>query len=224
MGDILKVVGFYNSAPIFQFMRRMNTVLSLDTDKTDEKELHTEVSQGAKVLEKELGLRLLEYTSTTDVSSKRPGHYVIFWELVAGSHGPIQNVLEQCCSAMEKTLNFIYRRGRHDKTIGPLELRVVQEGTFDLLVNHAVSQGATISQYKTPRGLGHKSQALLEILNSRVTQKAFCQDEPPFTPGVYRYSLSGRHLTSPKGRNVPNDSPTSRRRLLESKSGPMISL
>lgn len=211
MGDILKVVGFYNSAPAFQFVRRMNTILSIDTDKTDEKELHTAVTLGSKVLDTELGLRLHEYTSATDFSTS-PGHYVVFWELVAASQAPTQDALEKCCLAMEATLNFIYRRGRHDKSIGPLELRVVQEGTFDLLASRAISNGATLSQYKTPRGLGNKSPQLLEILNSRVVHTAFCKDKPPFTPGVFRSSLSGRSLQSPRGQQKsPKDFPGGRR-------------
>ncbi|CAM6130022.1 unnamed protein product [Calypogeia fissa] len=198
MGDILKVVGFYNSAPTFQFMRRMNIILTVGTDKTDEQELHTAVCQGTKVLETELGLRLHEYTSTVDFSSK-PGHYVVFWELIGGSQAPTQEVLEQCCSAMEGTLNFIYRRDRHDNSIGPLELRLVQAGTFDLLVNHALSCGTTLAQYKTPRCIGPQMPKPLEILNSRVVHKAFCKDKPPFTPGIFRSSLSGRSSQSPRG-------------------------
>ena len=33
VGDILKAVGFHNAAPRFKFVRRKNTVLSIDADK-----------------------------------------------------------------------------------------------------------------------------------------------------------------------------------------------
>ena len=40
MGDVLRVAGFKNQAPMFNFLRRKNVVLSIDSDKTDEAELH----------------------------------------------------------------------------------------------------------------------------------------------------------------------------------------
>lgn len=42
-GDILRVAGFHNSTPKFEFVRRDNVVLSVDQDKTDEVQLQAAV-------------------------------------------------------------------------------------------------------------------------------------------------------------------------------------
>ncbi|KAL2649378.1 hypothetical protein R1flu_017506 [Riccia fluitans] len=174
VGDILKVVGFYNAAPSVQFMRRKNTVLSVDTDKTDEQELQTGVTGAAKLLEDQLGLRLQEYTSTVDYSTAPP-HYVIFMELksdddtVLGESIPTY-LLDQCCASVESAFNVSYKAHRASKRIGSLELRIVKGGTFQRLTELAFQRGATPSQYKTPRGLGHKDYAQLQILTDGLLQ------------------------------------------------------
>ena len=50
---------------------------------------------------------------------------------------------------MEECLNSVYRQCRvADNSIGPLEIRVVENGTFEELMDYAISRGAFISQYK----------------------------------------------------------------------------
>ncbi|KAG6543087.1 hypothetical protein Mapa_015583 [Marchantia paleacea] len=209
VGDILKMVGHYNKTPTMQFLRRRNTVLSIDTDKTDEKELNASVTRAVKLLENSLGLRLQDYTSLSDVESS-PGHYVIFMELASNDSitEPIStDLLEQCCELMDAALNVIYRRNRNLKIIGPLELRIVKPGTFDELANLAYCRGASPAQYKTPRGLSLvKHGAQLGILNSAVVQKAFSQILPPLalsasssssSPSAHR-TFSGRVPATPQ--------------------------
>ncbi|PWA86671.1 auxin-responsive GH3 family protein [Artemisia annua] len=66
-------------------------------------------------------------------------------------HGSSHEVLDQCCLAMEECLNSVYRQSRvADNSIGPLEIRVVKNGTFEELMDYAISQDASINQYKVP--------------------------------------------------------------------------
>ena len=81
MGDVLRVAGFKNEAPMFKFVRRQN--VALNSDKTDETELHVAVSGAVQHLAP-FGTSLVEYTSYADAATI-PGHYVLFWELCAGS-------------------------------------------------------------------------------------------------------------------------------------------
>jgi auxin responsive GH3 family protein len=190
MGDILEVVGKYNNSPLLKFVRRKNVLLSVDHDKTDEEELHDAVRKAALILEKELpGVRLFEYTSYTNYVE--PGNYVIIWELCTTGSLPSPSelppsLLDRCCSALEASLNYIYREGRYEGIIGPLEIKVVLGGTFDLLFEYAISRGATINQYKVPRGLGPKQGALREIVMSRVTQSHSSSTIPPFAPATHK--------------------------------------
>ncbi|KAL3717591.1 hypothetical protein ACJRO7_009086 [Eucalyptus globulus] len=194
IGDVLQVTGFYNRAPQFRFICRRNVVLSIDNDKTNEEDLHKSITAGKKLLEP-LDAFLVEYTSRVDTSSV-PGHYVLYWEIKhpprsppsASSNNSEANklaldgrVLEECCIVVEEELDYIYRRCRtNDRSVGPLEIRVVNPGTFELLMDFFISQGGSINQYKTPRCI--KSSAALELLDGNVEASFFSPRDPTWRP------------------------------------------
>ncbi|KAI3974909.1 hypothetical protein MKX01_005020 [Papaver californicum] len=191
VGDVLRVSGFKNSAPQFNFICRSNTILSIDSDKTNETELQNAVNKAADHLRK-LNVSLVDYTSHADTSTI-PGHYVLYWELqqynnnnaavpsIATSISP--SVFEECCLIMEETLSSVYRGCRvYDKSIGPLEIKIVETGTFGKLLDYAVTQGAAVNQYKTPRSV--KFGPITELLNSRVLSNYLSLKCPKFHPGT----------------------------------------
>ncbi|XP_022943254.1 probable indole-3-acetic acid-amido synthetase GH3.1 [Cucurbita moschata] len=186
VGDILRVTGFHNAAPQFHFVRRKNVVLSIDSDKTDEAELQKAVENASKLL-KEVKTSVVEYTSYADTTTI-PGHYVIYWELmVKETEGkwPSKETMEQCCLAMEESLNSVYRQGRvADNSIGALEIRVVKSGTFEELMDYAISRGASINQYKVPRCVNFTP--IMELLDSRVVSAHFSPALPRWTPARRR--------------------------------------
>ncbi|KAM0936721.1 putative GH3 family protein [Dioscorea sansibarensis] len=181
VGDILRVTGFHNSAPQFRFVRRKNVLLSIESDKTDEAELQHAVSQASQLL-LSYNTSVIEYTSYADTKTI-PGHYVIYWELLKKDPetGPSDRVLEKCCLEMEESLNSVYRQSRvADGSIGPLEIRVVRSGTFEELMDYAISRGASINQYKVPRCVSFPP--ILELLDSRVDSTHFSPACPKWTP------------------------------------------
>lgn len=182
VGDILRVTGFHNSAPQFHFVRRKNVLLSIDSDKTDESELQKAVENASKLLKK-YKTSVVEYTSYADTKTI-PGHYVIYWELMVKNESgnpPPSQVLDRCCLDMEESLNSVYRQGRvADSSIGPLEIRVVKNGTFEELMDYAISRGASINQYKVPRCVNFTP--IMELLDSRVVSAHFSPSLPRWTP------------------------------------------
>ncbi|XP_048441812.1 putative indole-3-acetic acid-amido synthetase GH3.9 [Pyrus x bretschneideri] len=185
VGDVLQVTGFHNKAPQFRFICRRNVVLSIDTDKTNEEDLHKSVSVAKKLLEPFNAL-LVEYTSHAD-TSRLPGHYVMYWEIIyhgsmVDSTAPLDDkVMQECCIAVEEELDYIYRRCRaYDKSVGPLEIRVVEPGSFDGLMDYFISQGGSINQYKTPRCI--KSNKALKLLDSNVKACFFSPRDPKWIP------------------------------------------
>ncbi|XP_010556088.1 PREDICTED: 4-substituted benzoates-glutamate ligase GH3.12-like [Tarenaya hassleriana] len=174
VGDILLVTGFHNNAPQFKFVRRENVVLSIDMEKTNEENLFKAMNKTKPLLESS-GLMLIDFTSYAQTSTIS-GHYVLYWELVGkGKEGnpPINpKVLEECCFAVEESLDDVYKRCRSkDRSIGVLEIRVVQNGAFDSLMDFFISQGASIGQYKMSRCL--KSAKALDIMEKSVTSRFF---------------------------------------------------
>ncbi|KAI3777145.1 hypothetical protein L1987_46940 [Smallanthus sonchifolius] len=181
VGDILQVKGFHNSAPQFKFIRRKNVLLSIDADKTDETELQTAVENASELLNK-FNTKVIEYTSYGDTTTF-PGHYVIYWELLIKDpeNAPSDDVLGLCCLDMEESLNSVYRQSRvADNSIGPLEIRVVKNGTFEELMDYAISRGASINQYKVPRCVSFTP--ITELLDSRVISVHFSPAPPHWTP------------------------------------------
>ncbi|RZC65529.1 hypothetical protein C5167_009217 [Papaver somniferum] len=180
VGDVLRVAGFKNNAPQFNFICRKNVVLCIDADKTDEVELQNAVKNAISHLIP-FDAFLMDYTSYASTSNI-PGHYVLYWELRHDGTKPIPpTVFENCCLTIEESLNSVYRQGRVSESIGALEIKIVETGTFDKLMDYAISRGASINQYKTPRCV--KFEPILELLNSRVRSVYFSPKFPKWFPG-----------------------------------------
>uniref|UniRef100_A0A0E0EDW2 Uncharacterized protein n=1 Tax=Oryza meridionalis TaxID=40149 RepID=A0A0E0EDW2_9ORYZ len=182
VGDVLRVTGFHNAAPQFRFVRRKNVLLSIESDKTDEAELQRAVERASALLRPH-GASVVEYTSQA-CTKRIPGHYVIYWELLtkgAGATVVDADTLGRCCLEMEEALNTVYRQSRvADGSIGPLEIRVVRPGTFEELMDYAISRGASINQYKVPRCVTFPP--IVELLDSRVVSSHFSPALPHWTP------------------------------------------
>ncbi|CAO2181416.1 unnamed protein product [Urochloa humidicola] len=162
LGDVVKVAGFYNSTPKLKFVCRGLLTLSINVDKNNEQDVHLAVDNAAKILAAER-LEVLEYTSYADVSSE-PGHYIVFWELNAEAN---DDVLQNCCDELDR--GFVdagYVSSRKTHAIGPLELRVLRLGTFQKVLEHYLSLGAPVNQFKLPRCIAQSNSSILRILYS----------------------------------------------------------
>ncbi|CAA7048196.1 unnamed protein product [Microthlaspi erraticum] len=180
MGDILQVTGFYNAAPQFRFVSRKNIVLSIQMEATTEEDVVMALNHARLVLESS-GLVLMGFTCYSNVSSV-PGHYVLYWELKTKTPNGIvkldNKVMVECCRVVEESFNVIYKKFRSKSdSIGALEIRVVQQGTFDSLMEYFVSNGASPSQYKTP--LSVNSPEVLAILEEKCVARFFSDKIPP---------------------------------------------
>ncbi|KAI5081852.1 hypothetical protein GOP47_0001595 [Adiantum capillus-veneris] len=191
VGDILRVTGFHNKAPQFEFVCRKNVALSIDADKTDEDTLHRAVEAATRAHLSGTGVTLVEYTSYVDLTTI-PAHYVLFWELEYNSSANVADkisgdkmkaVLDECCWSVEEKLDSVYRQGRvNDRSIGPLEIRVVKAGSFESLMDYCLSRGASINQYKAPRCV--KAIPIIELMNCRVISSYLSPRYPTWHPAA----------------------------------------
>ncbi|KAG2250317.1 hypothetical protein Bca52824_080453 [Brassica carinata] len=174
------VVGFYNSTPQFRFVRRKNIVLSVETEMTTEEDILKALARASLVLESSSDVMLMGFTCYADVSTF-PGHYVFYWELKARAIKdvePDKKVLVECCSVLEESFDALYRRLRSKGgVIGALEIRVVQKGTFDSLMEYFTSEGGSTAQYKTPICIN--SSEALAVLESKVLSRFYSERSPP---------------------------------------------
>ncbi|XP_074271118.1 indole-3-acetic acid-amido synthetase GH3.3-like [Silene latifolia] len=180
IGDVLSPTRFFNSTPQFKFIRRKNVVLTIDICKLTEMELQKGIDSVSSLLG-QLDIIVVEYTSYANVKDG-PGHCVIYMELMVMSQAnwPKPEVLEQCCQAMEGSLGQLYFSTRVSGFIGPLEIRLVENGTFEKLRDYAISKGVSFTQYKVPRCV--KALDLLELLNSGVVSIHFSSSFPTSGP------------------------------------------
>ncbi|GMH22553.1 hypothetical protein Nepgr_024396 [Nepenthes gracilis] len=169
LGDAVKVMGFHNSTPELKFLCRRNLLLNVNIDKNSEKDLMLAVEEAAKCLATQKA-DVADFTSHVDRLTG-PGHYVIFWELSGEAD---ETTLKECCDCLDRSfIDAGYVSSRKVGNIGPLELRIVQKGTFRKILDHYLGLGAAVSQYKTPRCIGPKNKAVLQILCDNVIKSYF---------------------------------------------------
>ncbi|OVA01917.1 GH3 auxin-responsive promoter [Macleaya cordata] len=169
LGDVVKVMGFYNSTPELQFICRRSLLLTINIDKNTEKDLQLAVEAAGKRLMEEK-LEVVDFSSHADMSSD-PGHYVIFWELSGEAN---DDVLRECCNCLDQSfVDAGYIGSRKVNAIGALELRVLRRGTFQKILDHYLGLGAAVSQFKTPRFVGPTNSTVLQILCSNVAKTYF---------------------------------------------------
>ncbi|KAI3502198.1 hypothetical protein L1887_30230 [Cichorium endivia] len=159
LGDVVEVAGFYKETPKLNFLCRRKLILTINIDKNTEKDLQLAVKKGSQPLIKAQA-ELVDFTSHADISNQ-PGHYIVYWEI----KGEVdEQILDQCCKEMDAAfVDHGYVVSRKTNSIGPLELCIVERGTFKKIMEHFISNGATMSQFKTPRCTAN--QILLKILN-----------------------------------------------------------
>ncbi|KAM7261067.1 hypothetical protein ACFE04_026542 [Oxalis oulophora] len=169
LGDVVKVMGFHNSTPELKFVCRRNLMLSINIDKNTEKDLQLAVEEAEKVIAS-VKLEMVDFTSHIDLSTD-PGHYVIFWEVNGKAS---EDILQECCNCLDKSfVDAGYISSRKVKGIGPLELRILEKGTFQKIVDHYVGLGSAVSQFKTPRYVGPMNSVVFQILCSNVVENYF---------------------------------------------------
>ncbi|XVE66230.1 hypothetical protein DITRI_Ditri08aG0063700 [Diplodiscus trichospermus] len=159
LGDVVEVAGFHNGTPKLNFICRRKLILTVNIDKNTEKDLQLVVERGSQLLSK-YRAELIDFTSHADVMH-HPGHYIIYWEI----KGEVEErVLGECCREMDASFaDHGYVVSRRTNSIGPLELCIVEQGTFKKILDYFIGNGAALSQFKTPRCTSN--QMLLRILN-----------------------------------------------------------
>ncbi|CAH2036169.1 unnamed protein product [Thlaspi arvense] len=116
-------------------------LLSIGMDQTNEEYLFKALNRAKMVLDSS-DLMLADFSSYADISTT-----------------PV----------IEDSLDDEYKYCRSNEFVGPLEIRVVNDGTFDSLMDLAISKGASVAQYKTPTCI--TSEKALEILEENVVAR-----------------------------------------------------
>lgn len=167
LGDIVEVTGFNKGTPKLSFIYRRKLILTINIDKNTEKDLQKVVDKASQLLSRTTQAEVVDFTSHADITAQ-PGHYIIYWEIRGEAE---DKALEECCREMDADfVDYGYVVSRRMNSIGPLELRVVERGTFGKMAERCVGKCGGLNQFKTPRCT--TNSVMLNILNDS-TIKSF---------------------------------------------------
>ena len=161
IGDVVKVVDFYNQSPEIEFLYRRNQLLNMVSEKTTEEHALNAVSNTFKAI----GSSFADYTVTAD-KSMSPGRYIFYIE---AKDSLKSSKVKSISSLMDKELcktNISYGRHRSKGKLSETQVRLVTEGTFQLIKKIRTDKGVSKNQFKMPRVIRDKE--LIELLNKRL--------------------------------------------------------
>ncbi len=164
LGDVVRLVGRHQQAPLLEFLYRRGALLNLMGEKTSEQAARLAVEEALATQ----GLQPTDYSAVEETDAL-PGHYVFFVEF-QGAVGP-QVDTARLGSALEEALcrtNPFYALIRRSERLGAATLHPVGAGTFQALRDVLVQRGGAPAQVKVPRVV--RDPELLGLLRARRLQ------------------------------------------------------
>ncbi|XP_043192087.1 probable indole-3-acetic acid-amido synthetase GH3.9 [Amphibalanus amphitrite] len=160
MGDVVRVVDFYNGAPIVEFLYRKGQLLDVHSEKMSEAAFFGALRSAADGWSS----TLVDYTTAESVllagAADNPPHYVVLLELNGAplTDDERQKVDESLCAHHE-----VYRSFRAKAAIGPAQVVCLRPGAFERLRQHVLANSDTSAlQFKVPRVL--RTESLLQLM------------------------------------------------------------
>ncbi len=144
IGDVVEVVGFYETAPLIVFRYRRGGFVSSTTEKTTE--FH--VTQVMQALQQEFNLLLEDFCITLS-DNEFPARYLANIELAPGYSLDNPQVF---LASFDRKLQFVnthYEISRRD-TIPSPRLRILSSGSFAIIRQRQLQRGIPDSQLKFP--------------------------------------------------------------------------
>ena len=146
IGDVVRVTGFYNEAPMLQFLYRKSQLLSIAGEKTNEEAVRWTIDQFAK----ETGVAVRDFSVYADIDSK-PGHYVF---LVEPEQGIPKERLEELRDVIDEKMmeaNPSYGDKVRKGVLLPAELFIEEQQTYQLYRELMIMKGTSPNQVKPVR-------------------------------------------------------------------------
>nr|WP_246841321.1 GH3 auxin-responsive promoter family protein [Chroococcidiopsis sp. TS-821] len=144
IGDVVEVVGFYNTAPLIVFLHRRGGFVSSTTEKTTE--FHA--TQVMQALQQEFNLLLEDFCITLS-ENDFPARYIVNIELAPGYKldDPLAFLKSFDCKLQE--VNTHYEISRRDAIPNP-QLQILAPGSFATIRQRQLQRGIPDSQLKFP--------------------------------------------------------------------------
>jgi len=162
VGDVIKVVGFYNNCPEVEFLYRKNQVLNMVAEKTNEEQL----TYAIKNTIKKLKLNLVDYTVAPD-NSVTPGRYMFNFEFRNSMSSYEVQLLEKTLDIELRKSNLAYNRARNNRRLDIVKVVLLAPNTFNLIKEKLFSKGVSKNQIKIPRVVNNNHSMLKFALKNK---------------------------------------------------------
>ncbi|XP_071482188.1 uncharacterized protein [Diadema antillarum] len=179
LGDIIRVTGFHDNCPSFQFLYRLGLMLNLRYEKIDQGVALQSVQAAVdrwpgRVKLTEFAAAESTLLSETCAAYERDEimpYYLLFVELEFPSgNESCEEITQEHKAMLDQELrdrNSDYERLRWEGAIAPPRVHIVKPGAFEALKAHILANtSTTANQYKVPRKL--RSESLVEFLLQQV--------------------------------------------------------
>ena len=144
--DVIRVTGFYNEAPLVQFVYRKSQLLSIAGEKTNEEAVRWSIEEFMK----DTGLKINDYSVYANTDTE-PGHYTFYME----PDRPVaKEDIPRYRDAIEKRMmqaNPSYGDKIRTNVLSPTELLFVQQETYQLYRDMMIMKGTSSNQLKPVR-------------------------------------------------------------------------
>ncbi|SDB11861.1 GH3 auxin-responsive promoter family protein [Eubacterium oxidoreducens] len=144
--DVIRVTGFYNEAPMIQFIYRKNQMISIAGEKTNEEALRWAMQK----FQDDTNILLRDYSIFADTETK-PGRYII---LIEPDKELDKSRYEECRDIIEKRLgeaNPSFGSKIATNVLGRTKLCVTQSETYMLYRDMMLMKGVSQNQLKPVR-------------------------------------------------------------------------
>ncbi len=145
LGDVVKVLGWHERAPVIDFVERKGQLLNIASEKVTEANVAESFERACRTT----GGTLVDYIVTID-SSASPMRYLLLIEPFAPTNrSDAQELLRAFEGELQETC-WYYRELRHHGTLGAPGMLLLPSGSFDRYRKVRAAQGGIPSQVKVP--------------------------------------------------------------------------
>lgn len=141
--DVVRITGFYNEAPMLEFVYRKNQLLSIAGEKTNEEAVRWSIEHFMK----DAKLKVIDYSVYAD-TDEAPGHYTFFIEperIIGKEELP---EMREKLEARVMQANPSYGAKIRTGVLDPCEFIPVQQQTYKLYRDMMVLKGVSPNQLK----------------------------------------------------------------------------
>ncbi|AKA68863.1 GH3 auxin-responsive promoter family protein [Clostridium scatologenes] len=162
IGDVIKVVGFYNNCPEVEFLYRKNQVLNMSAEKTNEGHLANSIRNTMR----NLNLNLVDYSTIPD-NSVTPGKYIFYFEFEDFIPDYKVKLIEKTLDSELRKSNLAYDRARNNRRLDKLKVILLKPNTFNLVREALFNKGISKNQIKIPRVI-IDNKTILDVVNKNI--------------------------------------------------------